>query len=581
MSSTFDDLSQGMSAEEKKNLLGRIQLSLNLSSRDSDNIVSKADDADELKHRLTKEVEKLGVIDRFFLRLAAFFLTRSETELMAARRLGSSRAVLQEKIPDLVSFPHQEWSQEFGKLIYDLFAEASGLRPAFEHIFHQKLTLEAGLLFLFREEYPAAVRDLEELFSDREMTLVYRTDQRRSSLQAALDQKLNAYFDSIPLEVFERVKDRLRPLYFLRPLVLFPYAALLENFGHNPDKSEVAKYPFLIGAPWSKVAGLFQRLYYGLYLTTKVDWKEGSLNQIFQGVVDHLSDEKHPLTIEMLNQKTGTMVRLAQDVVQRVPWKDVLQWSFQDPYYSVKFVLPKFSVRDFYQTTILLNFQEELAARIPPMRQRLLNEERAGLFENGSFHPLEFYISGTGSALGSSKVQGFQHAETLSLLWAFLNHQFPKRIQTFHQSLLRLVAPTSKSSLQGVSNVIEELSTLKTRIHQFDRSLHPDTAEGKDFQKLKYESSSRVTGLKTFVQLVQNKDDQALELINVGVEDIQGLLNQFSGIRDRNVPALKAVLGLPYLLEGKQETVENGLDRLLTILQKVLFVLKEANNLES
>lgn len=581
MSPTFDDLSQGMSADEKKNLLGRIQLSLNLSSRDSDNIVSKADDAEDLKHRLTKEVEKLGVVDRFFLKLAAFFLTRSESELMAARRLAGSRTLLSEKIPDLVSFSHQEWSPEFGKVIYDLFSEASGLKPVFEHLFHQKLTLEAGLLFLFREEHPAAVRDLEELFSEREMTSVYRKDQKRSSLQGALDQKLNSYFDSIPLDVFERVKDRLRPLYYLRPLVLFPYSPLLENFGHNPDKSEVAKYPFLIGAPWLKTAGLLQRLYYGIYLATKVDWKEGSLNQIFQGVVDHLSDEKRTLTIETLNQRIGAFVRLAQETAQRIPWKDVLQWSFQDPYYTVKFVLPKFSVRDFYQTTIVLNFQEELAARIPPMRQRLLTEERAGLFENGSFHPLEFYISGTGSALGSSKVRGFQHAETLSLLWAFLNHHFPKKIQTFHQSLLRLVSPTSKSSLQGVGNVIEELSALKTRIHQFDRSLHPDSAEGKDFQKLKYESSSRVTGLKTFVQLVQNKDDQALELINIGIEDVQGLVVQLSGIRDKNIPALKSVLGLPYLLEGKQETIENGLDRLLTILQKIVFVLKEAINLES
>ena len=56
MSSTFDELSQEMSSDQKKELLGRIQLSLNLSARDTDNIVSKAEDAQELKHRLTREV---------------------------------------------------------------------------------------------------------------------------------------------------------------------------------------------------------------------------------------------------------------------------------------------------------------------------------------------------------------------------------------------------------------------------------------------------------------------------------------------------------------------------------------------
>jgi hypothetical protein len=58
------------------------------------------------------------------------------------------------------------------------------------------------------------------------------------------------------------------------------------------------------------------------------------------------------------------------------------------------------------------------------------------------------------------------------------------------------------------------------------------------------------------------------------------LQTHLEGVRSRNVPALNAALKLPYLLEGQQETIENGLDRILVIVQKTLFVLREAQHLE-
>ena len=129
MSETFDDLSQSMTSEEKKEMLGRIQASLNLSSRDTDSIVSKAEGPDELRHRLTKEIEKLGFLDRVIVKMAAFFRSRSEYEILAERKLSGSKATIRDRIPDLVLFSRQEWSPEFAKVIYDFFFEAMALKP--------------------------------------------------------------------------------------------------------------------------------------------------------------------------------------------------------------------------------------------------------------------------------------------------------------------------------------------------------------------------------------------------------------------------------------------------------------------
>jgi hypothetical protein len=181
----------------------------------------------------------------------------------------------------------------------------------------------------------------------------------------------------------------------------------------------------------------------------------------------------------------------------------------------------------------------------------------------------------------AQKTRGFQYPESLGLLWGFLSHHFLKKIVPFYQSLNRMIPPTNKNILQGLTNVVDDLVNLLHKIQHFDRTLHPDSEEGKDFQKLKYELASKALSLKPFLDLIQNKDAQALELLNRGVEGMQILATQLASVRERNVPALKSILKLPYLLEGQQETIENGLDRLLIILDKSRFVVREALYLES
>ena len=81
MSSAFEELSQDMTSDEKKVLLGKIQASLNLTAKDTDNIVSKTEGPEELKHKLTREVSRLGFFDRLLVRLAAFFRSRGDERI--------------------------------------------------------------------------------------------------------------------------------------------------------------------------------------------------------------------------------------------------------------------------------------------------------------------------------------------------------------------------------------------------------------------------------------------------------------------------------------------------------------------
>jgi hypothetical protein len=571
---SFDNLSQGMTPDEKRDLLARIQLSLNLSARDTESISSKAGEPEDLKRRLSGEFKKLGLFERFILKIAAFFSGRAEYELLGDRKLGSARAILRERVPDLMNVARGEWTAEFAKLLYDLYAEAVPARPVFDHLFQQKMTLEAGLVVLIRDEFPSAAKGLNDLLTDGDITQIYRTTQKRSSVKVQLDSRLGQYLEQIPPSTFDNVRDRLKPLYFLRPLVQFPYPFLFELFGHNAEGAEVNKYPFFTGAPWRKTAGLLERLYYGLYLAGKFDGAI-DLGQLFRATAERLGGE---WTADSVHQRVSSLLTAARALAQKLPWKEILQWSFQDPYYGVKYSLPQYSVKDFYQTTLAIQLGEELDDRFPEVREQLLAEEQAELFQS-AVDPIEFYVEGLTSGT-SAKVNGFQYPKTLALLWQFLGLYFAKRIHPFFQSLARLVPPANKSVLQVLSSQSEELVALRQKIQAFDHSLHTDGQEGQQLERLKYELNTKALGLKPFVQFVQSKDALARELIQRGIDGLDGLHRQFVGLKDRNVPVLKSILKLPFLLDGRQETVENGLDRIIVLIEKALFVLKETLSLE-
>jgi hypothetical protein len=581
VSSTFEDLSGSISQEEKKALLGKIQTSLNLSVKDTDSIISTVDSPEGLRHRLTKEAEHLSLLDRLLLRITGFFRSQAIHEVMSARKLALSKEMLRTRVPSFVNFGREELTPEFAKRIYDLYAEAVALKPVFDHLFQQKLTLEAGVLHLLAEEFPRAAHRLTDLVPLEEIERVYRAEQKRSALQQLLKRKLEIYLIDVPADVLERVKGRLKPIYYFKHLVSYPYAFLFDLFGHNPDKSDVEKYPYFLGVSWRKAAGFLERLYYSVYLCTKVEWKEGSLNGLFQGVVERLGESKVPWTLELVNKRMTSLHQTATALANRVPWKEFLQWSFADPYYTVKFYLPKFSLKDFYQTTLEMRFLDELDELLPQVRQDILAKERSTLFSNLAIAGLDFYVEGLGSALGSQhQLRGFRYPLSLSVFWGFLNQHYLRRFVPFFQSMTRMMYQANKSLLQPLTNLSDDMVNLREKVARFDKSLHPDMDEGKEFQQLKYELASKPTSYKPFIQLIQNKDSQALELMERGIENLLAISGFLTSLREKNIPVFLNILSMPYLLEGQQESIANGLDRLLVVIQKTVFVLKESLSLE-
>lgn len=579
-SSTFDNLSQNLSQDEKKEFLARINASLNLGFKDVDSIISQHEPVKELRDRITSEMKKLGFFQKILLRISAFFANKTMPDAYLSSKLTEARETLRAEIPELIQIQKETLTPILGQKIFDLYAEAAPLKPLFDQLFQQKVPLESGILKILDEEYPQALHRLTDIFSLDEMEQLYKKDQKKSTLFTEMETRLEKYFDSIPNKVMVQVKERLKVIYYLKPLISYPYGYLFDQFGYATAKGEYKKYPVLSEASPRRCADYLERLYFGIYLTQKCDWRTGSLNTLFQSLIEKNQDKAELPSLEEINQRITFLHQTAQEMAERIPWKELLQWSFQDPYYAVKFYIPKFSVADFYESTLEIRLNDELESTIPHIRQRILNNEKTFLFQNQNLQLLDYYVPGIPPAAAAYKLKGFQFSETLNLIMAFFVIHFQNQIVPFLQNFARMLSQQNKNTIAPLLAVTDELISIKEKIQKLDRSLHPESESGKEFQTLKYELSSKPTSHKPYVQLIQSKDQEASQLIERTCEYLGNQHEHLQGLVTKNIPAVNSVLKLPYLLDNHTETVGNILERMTVICEKSLFLIQESYDLE-
>lgn len=579
MSSGFENLAEGLTVEEKRELLAKIQASLNLSAKDADAIVAPSDQEGELHHKLERDMKKVSFWNRILFALMALFTGSSKIEVFRKYQLREALAKVHESLPSEWDTSRKTLKGPFARRLYDLWADTLLVKPYLEHLFQQKLTLENGILGLIEQMNPKAPHKLTDLFPLSEMEVLYRQDPRPSSLILNMRSRLDSYLKTLSEASLDSVKQVLLPLYLLRSVVNYPYVNLFNLFGHELSGTVVTKYPGFQDASARKVGPYLERLFYGLYLANKTPRLAEDLFKLFQETEKHLPTSDETPTAEASWSAFKVLRENARHLFEDLPWKELLECCFNNPYYSLQFYVPQFSLFEFYGSILRLRFEEDLSAYILPLRERILESEKSFLFSAPQENFLEFYIPGLATI--GNRPRLFRYPLSLANLVSFLVLYVQKRILPFIQSLGKYLGPGAKTVFQAVNSKMELLTALNEKILRFDRSWHTDTADGKEFQRLKYEASNATVTPKALTQFLEQKDAEAQVLLEEGIEHLQGLTVQLERLTSRQIPGLKAVLSMPYHWENLTEPIEAVLGRLLKLLDKGVFVVRESYALES
>lgn len=109
-------------------------------------------------------------------------------------------------------------------------------------------------------------------------------------------------------------------------------------------------------------------------------------------------------------------------------------------------------------------------------------------------------------------------------------------------------------------NMLQYASTLEDvsdRIRIFDNSLSPDSEEGKVFHKLRFSISKDVSQQKIFRKIVIQKDREAKNLAEAGIDAIAGLKRVLGEINKSTNDSVIDQLKQHYLIDNKPVVLQD------------------------
>ncbi len=578
MSTAFNQLSDGLSPDEKRELLEKIHSSLNWSQKDSEAIVSSTPQKDEIQEKLKNDAGKLSFFEKLIYKIVAFFMGISVEELVYRGKITNLKKQVAQNASGLVSWESGTFSDVLGKAIYDLYSSCYPLEAVFQNMTKKNSIIEKSVTDLMEAMIPNAKTGVFDFVSLSEMGDLYRMSGQKSRIHKRVKDSIPVYIDSIPDEIYKRVGESLSPLYFLRPLALFPYHILLESFGVFLNEEEPRKYPPFKPAIFKGMSEFLEKLYYALYLANKIEFSEACFRPLFQNYLKEM--EVKSSTVDQLIHDVKQLLEEAQSIFAEIPWKEVIQSLNENPYYSMRFFLPQFDVKTFYKSTLTVRFAAQIEDIFPELRKVIIEKEKNALFQNQNSQLLVHYNWENNSELKSLGGITFEHVESLNLLNTFLLSHYVNQILPLMQTLSRIVLQPFKAINNSLFQSLADIETLKSDIFSFDKGLGDDNPDAVLLIRIKQELKSKPLAGKQISDFIQKKDKEAKHFIIRSFEILEKLKKVLEEILEHTSEKMKSSLKVPYIMGGSKRRLHEVIQEKTNTLSDILKLIKDLFNEE-
>lgn len=579
MSSAFDQLTEGLSPEEKRQLLEKIQASLNWSQKDAQTVAPVVPEREEVYKSLKKDAEKMGFFKKLVYKIVAFFMVIRFEELLLRSKLHELKKQVDRISHGLVYWERNQLSEVFGKAIWDLYVVVWPLIPVFQEVGKKSAIIEKTVTDLLEAILPNAKTSVFDLVSLSEMGDIYRTSGQKERIHKRVKDSINPYLDQIPDDVFRKVKDFIAPIYYLKHLVLYPFHVLLQSFGVTVSDEEPRDCPPMRPAPFRGLTDFIEKLYYALYLTNKITFQEASWRPLFQNYITLTGEKTYDLDTYFKFVKN--VLEEAQGVFGEVPWKDIIQALNENPYYSLRFFPPQFDVKNFYRASLVVRFAAQVEDIFPELRRSVIEKEKNALFPNQNSQMFSFYNWEVNSDIRSLGGDGFRHLDSLNLINTFLLTHYTQHILPLFQTLSRVVLQSFKAFNASLLDVLSQIEEYKVTLSKFDKSLSPENNDGITLMRLKQELKTKPLSLKGLNELTEKKDKEARGLVQKGYDILGQAKKILEEINEHSSEKMRSSLKLPYIMGGMKKTMKDAVVEKIETLQNLLNLIDDVFNGET
>jgi hypothetical protein len=563
----LEEISSELPERERRELLAKIHRSLN---REGKGEYSRIELKQAERERLIgEEMQQLSLWVRFILWLRRLFSGKSRRDVFVDFKIKQLKRAIRQKSSGLTGFETRNLTPKFARQFFDLYSVAYPLREVF-HSFHTDQEFRSqAITHLFDSKLPEAKTRLENFLPLEEMEKIFRDTGNENEVKKSLLRKYNEYIKRIPEKLVRQIQEGLKPFNYLKNLVLFPYAGFFRHFNYQPPAGMLdEKYPYFNHASVMLMLEQLERLWYAVSLANNLGVEWFCHEEIFTyyigeriraeiGEEQSFAPEYQEVEQELfeLSSALVALVDAARDFEHKVPVFDLLRYFRKDPYYRLVSNVPRFQAKPIYISCLRERILEQLEDRIVHVKKSVVEKKIKDIFKTNQLYEMFYYLEKSSFDYEALDLPYFGYTKSLKVLYNYLSKIYKGYIQEAIQIVNTYLVAGNRIIQTRLNQQAAGLEELEAKIVLFDRALAPDEDDGKILLRLRHRLSTDLNQQKMYRNFIGQKDREARQLIDQGIEYLTVVKRVFDDLLSSPVESIKAVLKTLHFFKGKNQTL--------------------------
>ncbi len=567
----LEELSGELPDKEREELLNKISRSGK--QEDREEIIPVTLKEDERERLISEEMLRISWLFKVLLWLKGLLTGKSKRELFVKMQLNRVKYRIRQRNPGLTGFETRNLTPKFANYLYDLYTCCYPLVDFFRGFNLEPEFRNASIISLVEANYEDVKKELIDLVLLEKLEEIYEKTGSEDELKKEVLRKFNEYIKQIPEKLFGRLEEGIKPLLFLKNIVLFSYSSMFTHFNYNLSGNPAEKHPYFQHAPVMLLLDKLEKLYYAIFLALQL----GKKWLLHEELVRFYCANKLELedSSEELEQRATDLTRLVialesaiHKFKAKVPVMELIRYFRRDPYYRLICNVPKLYLKAIYTASIKNRFLDQLDEHKQAIKERVADKKIDELFKGSKLLELYHYVPKQSSSERERGLPFFSHCKSLKILYNYLARQYKGTIQESVQLASAYVLSTNRLIQNRLMQCAAGLEELEAKIVLFDRSLSPDEDDGKVMMRFKRGHSLDVNEQKLYRSFILQKDREAFELIERGKECLLGIKNIFNDIITSPMESVKSILKTIHFQRVRNETLLQILKRNTELIEE-------------
>ncbi|UCF98951.1 MAG: hypothetical protein JSV89_05265 [Spirochaetaceae bacterium] len=577
----LEEISSELPEHERRELLARITRSM---GREAHGEYSRIELKQEERERLlAEEMQNLSFWTRFFLWLKGLLSGKSKRDLFVGLKINQLKRGIRHKSSGLTGFETRDLAPKFARQLFDLYHASFSLRGLFQAFHSDQEFRSRAITYLFDNKLPDAKRTLEDFLSTEEMERIFHDTGSEEEVRKRLLRKFNDYAKRIPDKLVRQLEEGIKPLVYLKNLILFSYANTFRHFNYQPTPGVLAdKYPYFTNAPVMLMLEQLERLWHALNLAENLGSEWFCHEELFSFYLEEIlraegaeGEELEPDQEEVFEQANAVaeLVAAAYDFMKKTPLLELLRYFRKDPYYKLVFAVPRFQAKPMYVSGLRERILDQLEIKIIVVKKRVIETKIKEIFRTDQLYEMFYYVEKPSFDYAGLELPYFSYTKSLKILYNYLSKIYKGYIQETLQITNAFILAGNRIIQTRLNQYAAGLEELEAKLVLFDRSIAPDEDDGKTLLRLRHRLDTDLNQQKLYRNFVIQKDKEARELVDQGIEYLVGIKRVYDDLIASPMESIKSALKTLHFFKGKNQTLANLLhvvSELVTEFQDLL-----------